>query len=65
MIDPIVPKGESLRRALRWLGEQGACTLARVEEASRRFDLSPGDEEFLIRQFVHHEGVGSPAERPS
>jgi len=57
-LDPVVPKGEALRRALAWIGDQGHCDLAVVEEASRRFDLTPLDEEFLIRQLVHHAGIG-------
>jgi len=47
---PIVPKGEALRHAVAWLAGQGAWTPARVEEACRRFDLAPIDEEFLINE---------------
>ena len=50
----IRPKGDALRQAVRWLGENGPPTLQRVEEASRRFDLSPLDQEFLIRHFRQH-----------
>ena len=46
------PKGEGLRKALRWLAEQRAHSLAEVEEAARRFNLSPLEEEFLIRWLV-------------
>jgi len=49
----IVPKGEALRRAVRWLGEQPEWNLFVVEEAARRFDLSPLDEAFLLREFAH------------
>ena len=49
--ESLLPKGEDLRRAIGWLAEQGDWTLARIEEACRRFDLSPADEEFLIRHF--------------
>lgn len=45
----VLPKGESLRRALRWLSDQGRHDAAAIEEAARRFDLSPSDEEFLLR----------------
>jgi hypothetical protein len=48
----VVPGGEDLRRAVRWISEQPACGVKTVEKASRRFDLSPADEEFLIRLFV-------------
>jgi len=47
----LVPKREALRRAVAWLAEHPGWTLARIEEACRRFDLSPIDEEFLIREF--------------
>jgi len=46
---PLVPHGEGLRRALAWLAGHGGWTAALVEEACQRFDLSPADEEFLLR----------------
>jgi hypothetical protein len=49
--DSILPPGESLRRAVRWLGEQGRHDPAAIEEAARRFDLAPADEEFLLTHF--------------
>ncbi|MDQ5911267.1 MAG: hypothetical protein QG599_3364 [Pseudomonadota bacterium] len=61
MLKPIIPEGEALRRAFQWLVEQGPCTLKTVEDASRRFDLSPRDEEFLLRQFVAHHDAASDA----
>lgn len=48
-IPPIVPKGEALRRAVAWLAEQGHWTPEHIEQACQRFDLSPSDEEFLLR----------------
>jgi hypothetical protein len=45
----VLPKGESLRRALRWLSDEGRHDAAAIEEAAQRFDLSPSDEEFLLR----------------
>ena len=42
------PVGQSLRSALRWLSAEGRHDPAAVEEACRRFDLSPLDEEFLL-----------------
>lgn len=45
-------KGEALRKAVQWISEQKIYTHASIEEASQRFDLSPVDEEFLIREFV-------------
>lgn len=58
MLRPLIPEGEALRRAFQWIAE-GDCTLKRVEQASLRFDLTPRDEEFLLRQFVHHRGAAS------
>ena len=49
----IEPKGQSLRRAVRWLSDNGDYSYQAVEAAARRFDLSPLDEEFLLRVFVH------------
>jgi len=47
----LLPEHEGLRRAVVWLAAQ-ACRDAKViEEASRRFDLSPIDEDFLLRHF--------------
>ena len=46
----IVPRGQSLRRALRWMSDEGRHDAAAVEEACRRFDLSPVEEEFLLAE---------------
>ena len=54
---PVVPKGEALRRAIAWLVEQGAWSLDLVEQACRRFDLSPAEEEFLIRELHQFRGA--------
>ncbi len=58
MVRPIVPPGEALRKAVHWLAEQGRWDTETVEQAARRFDLSPREEEFLLRQFVLHKGIG-------
>ena len=50
-IPPILPKGEALRRAVRWLADQGPWTAELIEQASQRFDLSPTEEEFLLQEF--------------
>jgi hypothetical protein len=58
-----LPKGEDLRRAVLWLSEQGkeaGWSFSLVEEASRRFNLSPKDEEFLIH-FLHQRKRGVTA----
>ncbi len=46
----ILAKGEPLRRAIRWLSDEGRHDLAAIEEACRRFDLSPTEEEFLLSE---------------
>jgi hypothetical protein len=53
----LLPHGESLRRALRWLDERakepGPADRAKLlEEAAARFDLTPLEEEFLLAQWV-------------
>jgi hypothetical protein len=45
------PEAEGLRRAVGWLAEQAIRDAGAVEEASRRFDLSPLDEQFLLDHF--------------
>jgi len=55
----IVPAGEALRAALRWLA--GRRDGAAIEQASRRFDLSPLDEQFLLQ----HLGAATPGEEPA
>ncbi len=57
-IAPVVPEGDALRRAVAWLAEQGTWTPSLIEQACQRFDLSPADEEFLIREFGR-TGAGS------
>ncbi|HTN51492.1 MAG TPA: hypothetical protein VML50_03745 [Anaeromyxobacter sp.] len=53
----LLPEGEALRRALRWLDDraQDDPRLDRpraVVEAARRFDLTPLEEDFLLRQWA-------------
>ena len=57
-VPPIVPAGDALRRAIAWLSEQESWTPARIEEACRLFDVSPADEEFLLREFGNRRGAG-------
>ena len=47
----LLPEHEGLRRAIAWLLERPVRDAATIEDASRRFDLSPLDEEFLLRYF--------------
>lgn len=44
------PAGQALRDALRWLSTEGRHDAVAIEEACRRFDLSPLDEEFLLAE---------------
>lgn len=46
----VPPAGHGLREALRWLSEIGRHDATSIEEACRRFDLSPLDEEFLLAE---------------
>ncbi len=47
----LLPEHEGLRRAVQWLATQTSWDAKIIEEASRRFDLSPIDEDFLLRHF--------------
>lgn len=51
----IYPQGDALRQAVRWISEMHNYDLATIEEACRRYDLSPNEEEFLIRHFLHSD----------
>lgn len=55
---PILPKGEALRKAIRYAEEfRLAWTLETVDVVSRQYDLSPLESEFLIKQFVQKKGI--------
>ena len=50
----LVPEGEPLRRAVAWISDRrrerpDSPVWKLVEEASVRFDLSPLDQQFLLR----------------
>jgi hypothetical protein len=52
----ITPGGEDLRRALKWLSDRRledpkAPRGKLIDEAALRFDLSPMDVEFLLREW--------------
>ncbi len=47
------PKGDKMQRAIKWISSRLAEGETRpspklIEEASREFNLSPNDEEFLL-----------------
>jgi hypothetical protein len=53
----ILPEGEHVRRAVRWISDQrrdepGQNSLKLVDEASFRFDLSPLEGEWLLHTFA-------------
>lgn len=53
----LVPQGELLRRAMRWLDDRRreGVELPRarlVEEAAIRFNLTPFEEEFLLQTWA-------------
>jgi len=53
MPDPrLIPEGENLRRAVRWLSENPPPTLGSINDAAVRFDLTPLQEEFLLSEFL-------------
>jgi hypothetical protein len=62
-----VPAGEGVvKQAVRWLDEQlrerpGADRLTLVEEASRRYDLSPADSDFLFRHLAERVKGTTPS----
>lgn len=47
----LIPEGENLRRAIRWLAEQPSRDSKTIETASIKFDLTPLEEAFLLRHF--------------
>ena len=62
----IVPEGEDVRKAIKWISnkkqyepEDCGPILEMIEKASKRFDLSPKDEEFLIRFFSKKDSTDS------
>jgi len=55
----LTPQGENVRKAVKWISdkrqyEPEICgPLSKlVEQASRKFDLSPKDQDFIVRFFT-------------
>ena len=48
----LAPHGENLQKAVRWLSDEGRHDLPAIDEAARRFDLTPLEEEFLFQHFA-------------
>jgi hypothetical protein len=56
----ILPEGEQLRRAVRWISDirqerQDVSLPKLISEACVKFDLSPADTEFLTRFFSEEQ----------
>jgi len=56
----VQPEGEDLRKAVKWISNMMQADsekpLAKlIEEASLKFDLTPNDQEFLIRTYARKE----------
>jgi len=51
MSDSILPHGENLRRAVQWISDRGKHDRDAIEKASVQFDLTPQEEEFLLKHF--------------
>ena len=47
-----LPEGENLRRAIQWISEQPQHNTKVIETACIKFDLTPLEEEFLLRHFL-------------
>lgn len=53
----VMPSGESVRRAIKWVSQEleanpGASIADLVNEASLRFDLTPPEQNFLLKFFL-------------
>ena len=60
----ILPEGEQLRRAVKWVADErtehpDASLFTLVEKACLKFDLTPKDEEFLMR-YLTEQGADKP-----
>lgn len=58
----ILPDGEHVRRAVRWISDRRyedaeVSAMALVDEASRRFDLSPWEEEWMMHTFAGRRSI--------
>ena len=46
-----------MKRAVRWLSGNVPITKKTIEEAGIRFDLSPLEEDFLLREFLRKGNI--------
>lgn len=71
MSTDLEPRGEPLRKAVRWISDRrrddaAADVKALVSEAGLRFDLAPLDQEYLWNTLVRQPkeaGHGTPRDR--
>ena len=61
-VKSIFPEGEALRSAVRWISRMHSYDLKSIEEACQRYDLTPAEEEFMMRHFLHAANKGQLAE---
>ena len=59
-VTTIQPKGEHLRQAIRWISAERLEDESKpipklIQEAARRFNLSPVDEEYLVSFYRERE----------
>jgi len=59
----IQPKGEKMRQAIRWISaerleDESKPIQKLIQEAARRFNLSPMDEEYLVSFYRERGGAG-------
>ena len=59
----IQPKGENMRQAIRWISaerleDESKPIQKLIQEAARRFNLSPMDEEYLVSFYRERGGAG-------
>jgi len=43
---------QAVRKAVRWILDQGRCDRQLIEQASLRFDLSPMQQELLLQTLL-------------
>jgi hypothetical protein len=60
----IIPAGEQLRRAVKWISDERRehpeiPLITLIEKACLKFDLTPKDEEFLLRYIMEDNSQGS------
>jgi hypothetical protein len=56
----ILPEGEQLRKAVKWISDQrtedpAIALFSLIEKACLKFDLTPKDGEFLMRHIIEQD----------